>query len=660
MKREHFPIIFRFSPAFILSLFLLLAPFPWIIIGGSTVEEDVETYQETDVPEETRTEEEHQWSMFKHDLKHTGQNPNAINENPMRLRWKTRVYDTISSSSPVINNQGQIYIGTNMVNPNYIRKLYSIFPNGSIEWTFDINRSMHSTPALDSRGNIYVTTVGHYSKYDSSLYSVFANGSMRWALDIEDPIKSSPVIYDDTIYIASMGGTFYAINMNGTIKWTYKCEDSILSTPSIDSSGIIYFGSEDTYLYAFYTNGTIKWRYKTEGAISSTPCIDNNGIIYTESRYNHFLYAVFPNGSLKWKSATNGVISDPSIDQIGNIYVGSDDHNLHSYFSNGTFRWKYTTADAVRESASIDGLGNVYFGSYDSYLYYLNKDGELIWKYKLDSKIRSTPSIDNNGNVYIGSYNGWLYSIGTRPPREPQNASIELYGDSVHLEWDIPSDNGGADINGYRICKGIGNSNYTLLTEQLMRDDIAYLDYDIVFGTNYSYYIVAFNREGEGNRSEILKITPIGLPSVPLNVISTRDTLQNNISWSVPFDNGGSTIIRYNVQYSENNSTFQHLGSTETTNFIHEVTSVGKIYYYMVNAENEVGISIFSDAVPSQPIGPPLGNLMITISIQNASIVFRFDPPYDNGGAPITHYVIRRDGVILDESPYEIAYYNDT
>ena len=184
MKREHFPIISRFSPAFILSLFLLLAPFPSIIIGGSPIEEDEETYQETDVPEETRTGEEHQWSMYKHDLKHTGQNPNAVNENPMRLRWETKLYAAISRSSPTIDRYGKISIGTIQNHPDNTKKLYSIFPNGTIEWSFNLNQGTASSPAIDFEGNIYIGTLGNWGVYDARFYAIYPNGTLRWEYEM--------------------------------------------------------------------------------------------------------------------------------------------------------------------------------------------------------------------------------------------------------------------------------------------------------------------------------------------------------------------------------------------------------------------------------------------------------------------------------------------
>ena len=126
--------------------------------------------------------------------------------------------------------------------------------------------------------------------------------------------------------------------------------------------------------------------------------------------------------------------------------------------------------------------------------------------------------LNDNNNIMFSSNDNYRYSVGAIKPSQPRNATIEFDGMRVQIEWDLPSDNGSPDIIGYRVYKGINNSNYTLLSE-LRVDDIEYLDFNFTRGTNYSYYIVAYNQEGEGNRTAIINIKPKNPPEPPINVI---------------------------------------------------------------------------------------------------------------------------------------------
>jgi PKD repeat protein len=84
-------------------------------------------------------------------------------------------------------------------------RLYSINPNGSINWYYTTNNEIISSPAIDKNGIIY------FGSLDYNFYALNPNGTLRWKFDTGDFVESSPVIADDgTIYIANDGGCLYA------------------------------------------------------------------------------------------------------------------------------------------------------------------------------------------------------------------------------------------------------------------------------------------------------------------------------------------------------------------------------------------------------------------------------------------------------------------
>ncbi|HDD60686.1 MAG TPA: hypothetical protein ENF69_07090, partial [Euryarchaeota archaeon] len=145
---------------------------------------------------------EHPWPMFQHDARHTGYNPNAVYDNPGRLKWKVNV-GTISDCSPIITVNNTIVIGTAFSDYNN-GILFFLNREGEIIKRFSTGGfNIISTPALDSAGHIY---------------------------------------------FGSDSGFLYALYPNGTLKWKFKTGDKIWSSPAIGGDGTIYVGSVDNYL----------------------------------------------------------------------------------------------------------------------------------------------------------------------------------------------------------------------------------------------------------------------------------------------------------------------------------------------------------------------------------------------------------------------------
>ena len=80
------------------------------------------------------------WSMFHHNLQHTGQSPYNGPNNPA-LKWS---YTTGGSvwSSPAIASNGLIYVGS------WDDKLYAINPDGSLKWSYTTGSYVWSSPAM--------------------------------------------------------------------------------------------------------------------------------------------------------------------------------------------------------------------------------------------------------------------------------------------------------------------------------------------------------------------------------------------------------------------------------------------------------------------------------------------------------------------------------
>jgi len=421
--------------------------------------------------ERVRDLSEHPWPMFQHDARHTGYNPNAVYDNPGRLKWRCRVNERIAESSPVIDSMGNIYVGS-----------------------------------------VGVKESGEEG--DSGLYAIDQEGRIKWCVSL-DWVWSSPAVFSfnekTIIYVSTRDGKIWSIFANGTTVWWYDfTKRSAGSSLTIDNNGIIYLSRTDAFLYAIYPNGTLKWKIRLGvNLLGSTPAIGQDGTIYVGSD-DTYLYAIYPNGTLKWKFKTGDSIyaSSPAIASDGTVYIGSDDTYLYAIYPNGPLKWRFKTGGVIKGSPSISADGVVYFGSTDTYVYALYPNGTLKWKYKTGWYLYSSPAIDDEGNVYVGGFDGYLYCFGAVAPSEPVGVSAESGDGYVEVRWGKPEDDGGAEIEGYRVYRrevsGSGDGgNFTLLAD-VGSDVYRYRDEDVVNGWRYEYYVVAYNREGEGNSSEVV------------------------------------------------------------------------------------------------------------------------------------------------------------
>jgi len=251
-------------------------------------------------------------------------------------------------------------------------------------------------------------------------------------------------------------------------------------------------------------------------------------------------------------------------------------------------------------------------------------------------------------------------------PGPPRNLSLVLTdADSFHIDWDPPSDDGGSPITEYGVAVQHAGSG-----------DIAgwstvgtSTSFDGVVGATYVVEVWAKNSQGSGpaQRGQITIPSTGDVPGPPRNLILTRAGSSGvRITWDAPANDGGSRVTRYSL------SVWRPDGSTNswtTTSTEYQFTGeTGAFYTVSVVAENRHGPSIpmresiyleadepappspeSGDGVPPvmddeadqsqvRPPGPPR-NLRLTLT-DDDSFRITWEPPSDDGGAPVTSYTL--------------------
>jgi outer membrane protein assembly factor BamB/DNA-binding MarR family transcriptional regulator len=373
-------------------------------------------------PEEgSGLQENSPWPMFRGNVRHTGLSPYDTSGNPGELKWsfETIENDYIDRSSPAIDSNGTIYIGStdSSASRGY---LYAINHDGTEKWNFTTGIDFHierSSPAIGSDGTIYIGSDDH------KMYAINPDGTEKWNFTTGERIWSSPVVGSDgTIYIDSDDNNLYAINSDGTEKWIFNTGGFIWSSPAITLDGTIYIGSFDNKLYAINPNGTEKWNYLAGGSVWSSPAIDSDGTIYVGAT-DDTLYAINPNGTEKWSHWTGNNVRSPAIGSDGTIYFSSETEKIHAVYPNGTEKWRFNIGNAGDSIPTIGSDGTIYVGGDDSKIYAINPDGTEKWNYPAGGSVESSPAIDSDGTIYVGSTDGKLYAIGDAPNQPPNTPS---------------------------------------------------------------------------------------------------------------------------------------------------------------------------------------------------------------------------------------------
>jgi outer membrane protein assembly factor BamB len=314
-------------------------------------------------------------------------------EGELKWRYNTKARTV---SSPAIGSDYTIYF-TDI--DNY---LYAVSPNGKLKWKYKIGIPCQS-PVIGAGGSIYVATLFY-------LYVIYPDSSLNWHL-YQPTFPSSPAIgLDSTIYVSTLDFILMAFNhMDGSLKWRYNAPGNFGFSPVIDTNGVIYTCSKDSFVYAVTSNCSLKWRYKIDGYISSHLAIGNGNTIYLGTKDSCF-YALNSDGTLKWRYKADDYLDyySPVIDLEGTIYFGTD--KLYALHPDGSIKCQYTLGGKVGTTPAIDSDGVIYFGSYDGYFYALNPDGSLKWRYKVDGTIIS-PTIGMDSTIYFGCTDGYLYAI---------------------------------------------------------------------------------------------------------------------------------------------------------------------------------------------------------------------------------------------------------
>ncbi|MGA1872860.1 MAG: SBBP repeat-containing protein [Thermoplasmatota archaeon] len=156
-------------------------------------------------------------------------------------------------------------------------------------------------------------------------------------------------------------------------------------------------------------------------------------------------------------------------------------------------------------------------------------------------------------NAYSGTNGGspeiYLIKFDVKfPPAPPRGLRCEQERGTNHLAWNVPENDGGEPLLGYRIYRAEGAGSFSRAGETT---DTTYDDETIDDGKYYTYHVRAFNSVGESIPSNEITARDLIAPSIVQDLTPSSGTTGDPFVFSViAHDNIGIGAVYVNHRFS--------------------------------------------------------------------------------------------------------------
>ncbi len=400
--------------------------------------------------------------------------------------------------------------------------------------------------------------------------------------------------------------------------WTVR--DSVWSSGALQATitGLTNGADYDVQARAVNANGYGSWSPTVSGKAATVPAAPYLG------------YAVAGNGQIRvvWSKPVSDGGSDITSYDLRYIRSDADD----SVDANWTLEEDFSqSAGAYRILGLTNGV------AYHMQVRAINAAGDGAWS----ERVTRTP---------------------TGPPGTPSIDTVTPADESLTITWSPPASNGGATITGYNLRHKRDHppnvlSVWTYENGIWTSGDLEYTLSGLDNGVRYRLGLQAVNSKGSGGWSDWnnprtgIPGDPPEVPGVPTIDRAISDGTTVNIRWSAPADDGGADITSYDVRHILSDATDK---ADDNWTVLESVWTSGALRYtvggltatvqydFQLRAVNSASAGSWSATVnnvePSPPGAPVIGRFSEETPGQ---LWVSWEPPADDGGAPVTHYDLR-------------------
>ncbi len=369
------------------------------------------------------------WPKFRNNALQNGRST-VIPEITSSKPW---VYETGKGifSSPVVDNDGNVYIGSA---DHYF---YAIDKNGKIKWKHLTGEIIDSSALLDDKGNVFV------GSGDGYVYAFEKKtGKLNWKFKAHTPEEVKKefginthnvnwfegnigMLPDGTLLAPNDNYLVYALDREtGKISNTFPANEMIWSLPAVNSqTGRIFFGTcftalKNVFCYNYETGEKI-WNKGGLGTNAATIMLtsENENGAALVGGFDGMLRAYSQkDGFHIWKfGARDHIYASPGSLSDGTVIQPSADGTVYALDpENGKVKWAFDTREPIRSSPAIDGNDCIYVGSGEGRLFCINSDGTLRWAYQCitddRNDLNASPALGREG-VYVAGESGGIFYI---------------------------------------------------------------------------------------------------------------------------------------------------------------------------------------------------------------------------------------------------------
>ena len=204
----------------------------------------------------------------------------------------------------------------------------------------------------------------------------------------------------------------------------------------------------------------------------------------------------------------------------------------------------------------------------------------------------------------------------------------------VNITWNSVS-----GATEYKVYTSTASGIYTTPAATVAGSVYSYDATGLTNGTTYYFVVKASNPGGDSANSNELSATPqVPAPGAPTGLTAIGGNIKVTLNWS-----SVSGATGYKIFQSTTSGSFSTELETVTGSvYSYEATGLtnGTTYYFVIKAVNPGGDSPSSSEVSAMPLTIPGAPTNVSATAGNGQATITFTAPADNGGTPITSYVV--------------------
>jgi outer membrane protein assembly factor BamB len=299
------------------------------------------------------------------------------------------------------------------------------------EWQVESERLYMSLPAVDSDGTLYA------GGWDGKLYSVSPDGTINWTFETGGRIDAAPTVdARGRIIATSWGESVYVVTPDGDEAWSAELDAILDTSASVDGEGRIYVSTDDGELVRFSSDGMIDWEIDLGAAATTSVSIyeDDDGLRAYVGTAEPSVKCIEDGAITGSADVLAAPTDDIALTADGDVIAAQATGGVAWIEPDCSIRWETdVTFESVR-SPVIDTRGRPWIGQH----------AQIIQAFDPDSgEVDFTSNTGTLGQVVNGMHvgdDGYVYGGATALIRVDADGNIETLSDldvlSTPLVWE--------------------------------------------------------------------------------------------------------------------------------------------------------------------------------------------------------------------------------